>query len=199
MVRLILIQAIAFLVAAAPMPSVKYTVLSSSRVLKATFSPDSKLIACGSFDKKVRIYSVEGRSAADLLFTFDDARHRVFSVAFSPDSKLFVSGAEDKKLRIYDLKWAGSDTLKKWPLRCTLGDAMGRSFSVAFSGSQTPCPRLAGFSVASRRPRRKGGPKAPLHPEDTLRSVSSLSFDWEFKFLASGSFEKMLRVDALED
>ena len=126
MVRLILLNAMAFLAAAAPMPSVKYTLPSSSRVLKATFSPDSKLIASGSFDKKVRIYTVEGGSVANPQYTFDDATNRVSSVAFSPDSKLFVSGSEDKKVRLYDLNMAG-------PLQCTLDDATEGVLSVAFS------------------------------------------------------------------
>ena len=122
-----------FLAAAAPIPSVKYTLSSSSRVLKATFSPDSKLIASGSFDKKVRIYSVEGGSAANLQYTLDDAMNRVSSVAFSPDSKLFVSGSEDNEVRLYDLNSAGHHPLKKWPLQCTLNDATGGVLSAAFS------------------------------------------------------------------
>ena len=73
--RLILFGAVAFLPPAAPTaPSVIInTIPSSSRVLEAIFSPDSKLIASGSVDKKVRIYSVRGGSAVDLRYILDDA------------------------------------------------------------------------------------------------------------------------------
>ena len=109
MVRLVILSAMASLAAAAPMPrgpspSAKYTFHSSSHVLKATFSPDSKLIASGSYDKKVRIYTLKDfqeRSAAQPQYTLDDAGKRIRSVAFSPDSKLFVSGPEGTKVWLF--------------------------------------------------------------------------------------------------
>ena len=64
------------------------------------FSADSKLLASGSGDTKVRVYALGGGAAPSLKYTFQVATDGVFSVAFSADSMLLASGSAGNMVRV---------------------------------------------------------------------------------------------------
>jgi WD40 repeat protein len=63
------------------------------------WSPDSKRIATGSFDKTVKVWDVAGKSE---VFTVRDHSDFVYAVAFSPDGKILASGGRDKAVKLFD-------------------------------------------------------------------------------------------------
>merc|ERR1711974_377016 len=91
-------------------------------ILSVAFSGDSKLLASGGWDNKVRVYRMDSPQT----YTMDDAKDVVYSVAFSADSKLLASGSRDK-VRVYALEDGTAPSLKS-----TLDDATNYA-SVAFS------------------------------------------------------------------
>jgi WD40 repeat protein len=71
-------------------------------VWSVAFSPDSRTLASGSFDRTVRLWRVADGAP---LRTMDDHGQAVLSVAFSPDGTRIVSGSDDKTVKV----WRASD------------------------------------------------------------------------------------------
>lgn len=67
-------------------------------VKSVAFSPDGKMIALGSADSTVQLWSA---ATGECLQTFDDHTGWVNSVAFSPDGKTVVSASYDKTVRLW--------------------------------------------------------------------------------------------------
>ncbi|NJM74128.1 MAG: WD40 repeat domain-containing protein [Scytonema sp. RU_4_4] len=63
----------------------------------ATFSPDGEIIASGSTDDTIKLWSREGK----LLKTLNTNLSGTISISFSPDSKLFVTGSFDSVIRLW--------------------------------------------------------------------------------------------------
>jgi WD40 repeat protein len=63
------------------------------------FSADGLLLATGSDDHKIRLWSTDDYS---LLATLDGHSHYVNGVAFSPDGQWLASGSHDEKVGIWD-------------------------------------------------------------------------------------------------
>merc|ERR1712159_775407 len=79
---------------------------AAATVRALAFSVDSKLLASGADDHKVRVYAL-GDGATRLQYTLNDARGRVLSAAFSTDSKFLFSGSMDTMLRVYKMVQGG--------------------------------------------------------------------------------------------
>ena len=66
-------------------------------VTSVSFSPDGKIIASGSQDKRVRLWSSEGK----LLRTLDGYQDGVTSVSFSRDGKMIASSSKDGVVKLW--------------------------------------------------------------------------------------------------
>ncbi len=70
-------------------------------VLAVAISSDSQMLASGSLDNTVRLWSVETRA---LIFVFEGNSNAVSAVDFSADCKILVSGSSSSKVRLWDVK-----------------------------------------------------------------------------------------------
>jgi WD40 repeat protein len=74
----------------------------------AAFSPDSRVLATGSFDRTVRVWNPANGTEVMCLRGHEQA---VSCVAFSPDGRFIASGAADRTVRIWDLT-AGKESVR---------------------------------------------------------------------------------------
>jgi hypothetical protein len=65
------------------------------------FSPNGRLLATGSDDYKIRLWSTDNY---ELLNTLEGHTHYVNGVAFSPDGRLIISGSHDTSVDIWDVQ-----------------------------------------------------------------------------------------------
>jgi WD40 repeat protein len=68
-------------------------------VLSVAYSPDGQHIISGSYDRTIRIWNAEARSAVGK--PLEGHTSEVVSVAYSPDGRHIISGSDDKTLRIW--------------------------------------------------------------------------------------------------
>ncbi len=73
------------------------------------FSPDGTLLAGGSRDKTVNVWSIP---SGKTIFTIKDRPDAVNSVVFSPDGKLLVSGSADGTIEVFLV--SDGTLLKSW-------------------------------------------------------------------------------------
>ncbi|RMZ90383.1 hypothetical protein DV736_g2368, partial [Chaetothyriales sp. CBS 134916] len=71
----------------------------SNSVTAVAFSPDSKQIASGSYDKTIKLWDT---TTGNLQKTLAGHSDWVRAVAFSPDGKQIVSGSDDKTIKLWD-------------------------------------------------------------------------------------------------
>ena len=78
-------------------------------ILAISFSPDSRIIASGSVDKTVKIWSIINGS---LLKTLTGHSGSILSLCFSPNGKTLITAGNDSTIRIWDTDtWRCIDTL----------------------------------------------------------------------------------------
>jgi WD40 repeat protein len=85
------------------------------------FSPDGKLLAAGSANGRVRLWTVGGR----LLHVLDGHRGLIWSLAFAADGKTLATAGEDGTARLWELA-TGRE-------RARLTGHRGDVFAVAFA------------------------------------------------------------------
>jgi WD40 repeat protein len=72
----------------------------SNRVYSLTFSPDSRTLASGSYDKTIILWNIENNQMIDRLVQHSSY---VFALAFSPDGQKLASGGRDHTILIWDM------------------------------------------------------------------------------------------------
>jgi WD40 repeat protein len=72
-----------------------------SSVLSVAFSPDGKYLASGSYDRTVKLWSVESQNKGTTLRGHSG---HVNSVAFPPDGKYLASGSRDKTVTLWSVE-----------------------------------------------------------------------------------------------
>ncbi|THV07150.1 WD40 repeat-like protein, partial [Dendrothele bispora CBS 962.96] len=73
----------------------------TDRVWSVAYSPDSRHIVSGSYDKTIRIWDSQ-TGQPPVGHPLQGHTHWVTSVAYSPDSRHIVSGSFDKTVRIWE-------------------------------------------------------------------------------------------------
>ncbi|KIM23596.1 hypothetical protein M408DRAFT_332227, partial [Serendipita vermifera MAFF 305830] len=132
------------------------------------FSPNGRRIVSGSADQTVRIWDAEMGEA--VARPFEGHTAWISSVAFSPDGRRIVSGSDNKTVRVWNAEMGGITPfleLKFGPFQLSLG------------------PWLA------KRVRKK---VAVNSFEGHTHSVRSVAFSRDGRRIASGSWDKTIRV-----
>ncbi len=82
------------------------------RVWSVAFSPNSKMLASGSDDRKIRLWNIsQTKAEPELIEVLEGHNFWVGSVAFSPDGQKLASGSYDKTIRVWDLNHLKEDPI----------------------------------------------------------------------------------------
>ena len=155
----------------------------TSWVLSVSFSPDNKMLASGSEDHTVKLWSLDGRE----LHTFLGHLDWVSSVSFSPNGQMLASSSGDKTVKLWSLDGRELHTF--------LGHSAGvNSFSFSpdgqtlASGSYDRSIKL--WSLDGRE----------LHTFSAIHSggINSISFSPDGQMLASGSYDRTVKLWSLD-
>ena len=75
-------------------------------VTSVAIRPDSQVIATGSLDRVIRLWSAK---SGEPLCKLEGHTDSVYSVVFAPDGKSLISGSLDHSIKLWDLKAAAAE------------------------------------------------------------------------------------------
>ena len=166
---------------------------NTGAVYSVAFSPDGRIMAAGSADETIRLWTVTNPVkpvAAGQPLTGDTGA--VYSVAFSPDGRILASGSADRTIRLWDM----TDQDGPVPVGQPLIGHSSYVYSVAFSpdgrilasGSADETIRL--WDVTNPTQAVPLGQPLTGHQGDVL----SVAFRPDGSILASGSDDQTIRL-----
>lgn len=150
-------------------------------VATLAFSPDSRMIASGSGDKKIKLWDA---ATGQALRTLEGHEGSIASVAFSPDGKILASGGWDNTVRLWDVR-SGKELQ-------TIRAAFNVATSVAFSpNGQT---LVSGDYNQYLRLWEVQTGKLVREWQGHEISVESVTFSPDGKIIASGGGDNLIKL-----
>ncbi len=149
----------------------------NDRALVLAWSPDGKILATGSSDTTVRLWSNNGR----LLKVLEGHRGSVFTISWNPDGKTLASGSDDKTVRL----WGNDGRLLK------VFEGHGH-WVTTISWSPDGKMLASGSGGTIHLWSSEGHLLKVLEGHD--EGVTTLSWSPDGKMLASGSADKTVRL-----
>lgn len=152
-------------------------------VLSVAFSPDSKMLASGSFDMSVKLTD---SSAWEESTVIEDSK-KIYSVAFSPDGKTLAAANDNETIKLWDV-----GRRKELAPPLTIGDSKVAASSVAFA----PNGKMLAAAVSDGTVRLwEVGTWKLL---DTLQAhaggANSVAFSPDGKTFASAGYDNTVKV-----
>ncbi|WP_293103305.1 hypothetical protein [Moorena sp. SIOASIH] len=151
-----------------------------SWVNSVSFSPDSQLLATGSDDGTVKLWTIEGKLRNSLGGWYTDTFN---SVSFSPDGKILATGSDDGTVKLWSIDGQLLNTLQGHETEVT-SIGFSPNGKVIVSGSRDGIVKLWD---------RQGNPIGEPFPIQNA-SIISLSFSPNGKVIASGSRNGIVRL-----
>ena len=159
-------------------------------VTSVSLSRDGKMLVSGSFDKTVKLWSV---NTGQLLSTVTGHSREVNCVAFSPNGKLFASGSGDKTIKVWEVV--------SGRLICTLGGPFSGHSEEVKTLAFSPDGQILISGAADKTIRlwRLNTGKEICALTGQAGPIFSLAVSWDGKIFACGGREKHLRIRQIED
>ncbi|MBO3462317.1 serine/threonine protein kinase [Aetokthonos hydrillicola Thurmond2011] len=148
------------------------------------FSPDSKILASGSYDSTIKLWNL---GTGEQIRTLQGHSKSVYSVAISPDGKILASGSADNTIKLWNLATGGQ-------IR-TLQGHSSEVNSVAFSPDGKTLASGSDDNTVKLWNLATGEPIRTLQGHSG--SVRSVAFSPDGKILASGSEDKTIKIWAI--
>jgi WD40 repeat protein len=73
----------------------------SGYILCLKFSPDGRILASGSADRRIRLWNTD---TGKIIYTFDGHQESVTAIEFMPNGKILVSASADRTIRFWDIE-----------------------------------------------------------------------------------------------
>jgi WD40 repeat protein len=153
----------------------------TNQVSSVAFSPDGKMIASGSLDNTIKLWSLDGKNQK----TLNANKATVFSVAFSPDGKTIASGSLDNTVKL----WSVDGKVQK-----ILPGHKALVTSVAFSRDGKMIASASGDNTVKLW--SVDGKLLLTLPHNA--PVSSVAFSSDGKTIASGSWDNTVKLWSVE-